>query len=764
MLYILLFSTIVALVFTGIQLYLDYRSDIKRIDQNIQQTFENFSGSISNSLWQVDDKELQLHLNGMVKSSHIAYVTVVTNYGHELSSGKMPLGDKKSHTFPILHSSMAGSKHSNWLGDITLTASLKPAYDALWTRAIFILVSQLLKILLIALFVMLIVRHLITRHLEAMARYARGIQVASPVEPLKLKRNSPHNSDELSDVVHALNQMRIRVAAETERLKRSEAKSREERDQAIQANNAKSLFLANMSHELRTPMNGVMGYASLLLDTQLDNEQRDFVHTIQGSAETLLGIVNDILDISRIESGKLMIDPIPFDLRMVIGDVVELLGKKAEAKGIALETRISPELPSMLLGDAVRIRQILNNLAANAIKFTNQGYVLINVEVVKQSIKSLQLRIAIEDTGVGIGEEDQKHIFEEYNQVDSSTTRNYGGSGLGLTISKQLVDLMGGELGVESTLGKGSTFWVSIQFPLYREQGTIHGQGRVSLEGIRILLLDSYELSRKISLELFGQWGVLFDSVRTAGEALHLLSVAEDTDYPYDVIILDDFMSDMDGLDFCEIIRSKPFCENTLLLILSSHPQRGDAGRYRMASVNGFLSKQLRDRHLKTMLHQMLEDKQNGLKNMVTRFSLEGNTEERRGNKGHLTNKNSVKVLLVEDNLVNQKLAVKMLDKLGCDVTIANNGKEAIEYWQNNNFQMIFMDCMMPVMDGYDATREIRQQETISGLEKTPIIALTANAMEGEKGRCEAAGMDEFITKPVKSEKLRSAVNTYMLH
>lgn len=758
--YIFILSALAAILSTGVQLYCDLKQKESDIETSIDQLSATFSGSLSNSLWHVDQEELNLHINGIMKAEYIDFISISTGYGNVISQGQKPTGDYiVSRAYPLVYTRPHDNVEAHWLGELTIEADLQPIYEQMWQEVFTTLVSKSVKMFTLAFLICLIVGYFVFRHLATISGYTRALDLDNLTDPLKLKRQPQKSPDELADIAHALNQMRLRLFRETNRLKKTESQFIKERDQAIQASKAKSLFLANMSHELRTPMNGVLGYSSLLLDTSLDNEQREYVHTIQGSAESLLGIVNDILDISRIESGKLMISPIAFSLRNTVNDVISLLGKKAEAKGIALETRVDPELPMLLEGDPVRLRQILINLTSNAIKFTSRGHVLISIEYIKQSYNGVELRMAVEDTGIGISEEHQRTIFDEFKQADASTTRQFGGSGLGLAICKQLVELMGGQIGFESEENNGASFWVTLTLPLVREPLTNIQDDMNALEGVRILVLDTYELSRKITLELLNQWGVGFESVDTAGDALKLLELASDTGQPFDMIIMDDFMPDMDGMDFCEIVRSAPQWKDLSLVVLSSNPQRGDASRFRSAGVNGFLSKQLRDQYLRTTIHQVFSDKRTNTQRLVTRFTIQG---QEAPSVDEVVSDAAINVLLVEDNIVNQTLAARMLEKAGCTVDVANNGEEAIARWLEKNYQMIFMDCMMPVMDGYEATREIRRREADAGLSRTPIIALTANAMEGERERCQEAGMDKFITKPVKAKQLSSVVEHYL--
>jgi len=458
------------------------------------------------------------------------------------------------------------------------------------------------------------------------------------------------------------------------------------------------------------------------------------------------------------EAQKLVLENIPFDLRETLNDLVHMLGARAREKGLALELRIDEELPWALRGDPVRVRQVLLNLVSNAIKFTDSGHVLISIEVLGRRDEKVRLRLAVEDTGIGINPEDIPLVYEPYVQLGQRFQRQLPGAGLGLTICRQLVTLMQGSLDLESRPREGSTFWVELTLPTAPESTSRVRPDARMVKGKRVLVADSYELSRKITLEMLSRHAVHIEAVKSAGEALTSLRLAFDSQEPFDAIILDGFLPDMDSDLLCQQVRGNPLWAGVRLLILSSNPQRGDAEHFRQAGADAFLSKSLRESFLTPVLNQLFEDVRKDERSFLTRFSLQanGDTEKRR----ELTSRR-MKVLLVEDNPVNRMLTRRLLEKLGCDVMTANDGEAASSLWQWHPFDLIFMDCVMPRVDGFEATRRLRAWEATHKRSRVPVVALTASAMEEDEERCRRAGMDSFVAKPVNIEMLRAVLEQY---
>jgi PAS domain S-box-containing protein len=528
---------------------------------------------------------------------------------------------------------------------------------------------------------------------------------------------------------------------------REQAKAKEA---AEAANRAKSEFLANMSHELRTPMNGILGMTELALSTELSPELHEYLSIVKSSADALLVVLNDILDYSKIEAGKIAMDLRPFTVAEMVGDAMKSLAISAHRKGLELAYHLDPEVPPKLVGDSMRLRQVLLNLVGNAIKFTARGEVEVRVGVEGREESRVKLRVSVRDTGIGISPEAQSRLFQPFEQADTSTTRMYGGTGLGLAISRRIVGLMGGEVSVESTPGQGSVFSFTALL------GTARGTGEPSavasmedLRGLPVLVIDDNSTSRRIIRAMVQRWGMLAAEAASGMEGLILLEEASQSGHPYRLILLDERMPGMDGIEVIERIRANVRLAGATIMMLTSDDQSSSAARCRKMGVEAYLIKPIKPPELLATIRKLLG-----------RGEAEAPVPARMDAPQCLRR---LSVLIAEDNNVNQRLAVVMMQKLGHYTTVVTNGVDAVAKWKEGQFDLILMDVQMPELDGYEATRRIRSHELSTGT-RIPIIAMTAHAMSGDRERCLEEGMDDYISKPVRREALEEAIGRIAAH
>ncbi|WP_017222007.1 response regulator [Moritella dasanensis] len=724
---IILISSIFTLLITGLNVYLDYEKDISAVETQLDQVKQSYLSSLTASLWIEDREQLKLQAEGIMQLPNVHYLEIIDDSGTVLRLGT-PLFEYQYEVSWLMQQDFSDKQFD--LATIKIQSNLYPIYKGLWDKFVVLLLTQVVKTFIVALFIIFVVYKIVVRPLTEMSDAVSKFD--DEQLPPQLALSPRLFDDEITNLTASYN-------ASIKQIRHNYHELEVAKRQAENANLKKSEFLANMSHEIRTPMNGVIGTASLLQEMPMGREQKEFVDMLYSSSMTLLDLINDILDFSKIESGQLILAKNPLNLFELCKEVEGNFSIMAGQKQITLVCHIDEQIPDMVLGDITQLRQVLNNLISNAIKFTSIGHVHLNIKLIKREGNSAGVMFQIIDSGIGIAAENQQKIFEKFQQADGGTTRNYGGTGLGLAICRSIVKLMDSDILVYSKPGKGSRFEFVVEFESIDEL-LLGDDSEQSLAGLSILLVDDSMLNMRITaaqLKNFGAKAVCCDDPCLSKK---MVLDALDREIPFDLVILDKIMPHMDGFTVAKQLQDE-FAELTpRLMLMSADAQTGDDVLAKQLGIKTFLSRPYKAETLKAVvLSTMLEHPPQSVEDIP---SVEDKTAA----------SDIMKVLLVEDTFINQKVTTMMLQKMGIEVTLAENGQIGVDLCKDQTFNLILMDCQMPVLDGFEATKMIRENETSD--QHTPIIALTANVLQTEKDKCFVAGMDDFMGKPVSKQLL----------
>ena len=741
LIWIMLSSSVLTLIITSIHLLVDYNNDISALDERLIQIETSYLPAISNALWVEDDDQISVQIKGIKNLPDIVLVQLIRDGDIVIEQGKDNTDYSRMGRWPI---SYLYEGEQTVLGELHVVSDLYPVYRRLADKVLLTLVTQGTKTFIISFVILSIVYLIIGRHLTFLAKsMAKSANSVKDHQNIKLKGRGEKIDDELNYLVNSYNDMCNILDSSFQKLEI-------EKEKAEEANRLKGEFLANISHEVKTPMNGVYGMTMLLLRTPLDKKQYEFAKTIQRSANHMLDLLNSILDFSKIEAGKLDKDEHNFDLEEFLNDIITLFKPLAQEKKLDLELVIDTKINHYVIADSTKLKQVLTNLISNAIKFTQAGVVTLKITIENSTEKFYQVEFSVNDTGMGIKQDKLDTIFEKFSQADNSTTRVYGGTGLGLAISNRLVDFMGGNLQVKSQAMLGSCFHFSLKLIKTESTAEVSEFDMSCLCHKRVLVIDDQPFNTRLLSELLTSWQMKVAVLHDPLLALTTLREFDKKNEHVDLVFLDKNMPGLSGYGVFKLIKQESLNKNFKVIMTSAYADEADFKQCHELGIEALLEipvspEKIYQTVLKVMLSKELQEQSNNL------IAIDD-----------LLKKQQLAILVVDDSQINRKVCSNMMASIATSISTANDGKQAVELWQQEHFDVVLMDCHMPVMDGISATKEIRRLEKDSQ-KHTIIIAITASDAELERRKCFAAGMDGFITKPYDPEGLWQAIHECLL-